>query len=345
MRILIIHPRFDIYGGAEYLIVKLANYLSKNHNVSILTWTMLPEIEKKFIDTEIYTVPSTKLREWLHKYSDLYDIINSHNHPCELLLYPKSKPHVWMLNEPPEIVLIGGKLPIKERDIVRESVDRIVVVDEYNANRCKKIYGVTPIINHYGIDYDFFSKKGTYDIKSEYNLENKFIIVQTGWFNSFKNQLESVKTIGKLIDEIPNIKLLLIGTNKTPYRKTVLNYIRKNNLESYVSIIGHVSREKVRDFYHISNIALFPIHTQGGWLSPFESISSNLPIIISPDAPCSNLIRKHDLGIVTRRYDKAILDLYNHPIKLDYASEWVRDNLTWGRFSKKIEDIFLEVIK
>lgn len=342
MRVLIVHPHFTIYGGAEILIAKLSKYLSKRNDISILTTQMSNEIKKDFNGIEIFEI--REMREWLQNYYGLYDVINSHNHPCELLLYPKEKSHIWMMNEPPEIVLRGGSLPSNQRDIVRESVDKIVVVDRFNAERAKRIYGLEPVINHYGIDYDFFSKGNPNRIREEYNIDNKFIVVHTGWFNSFKNQEESVRVVSRLRQKIPEILLVLIGYNNCPYFSKVDRIIKKEKLQDHVLITGHLPRDKVRDFYHASNIALFPISTQGGWLSPFEAICSGLPIVISSDAPCSDIIREHTLGIVTKQYEKAILDLYNKPLKLEHASKWIKNNLTWNKYSRNMEEIFKELL-
>ena len=50
MKILLTHPRFEIYGGAEILLVKLINYLSKNNKITLLTSAMNQEIEKDIKD-------------------------------------------------------------------------------------------------------------------------------------------------------------------------------------------------------------------------------------------------------------------------------------------------------
>jgi len=63
MKVLIVHPHMSLYGGAELVIVKLANYLTKNGiKNSILTLSMLDEIKKELKGTELI-IPKGKKEE------------------------------------------------------------------------------------------------------------------------------------------------------------------------------------------------------------------------------------------------------------------------------------------
>jgi len=183
MRILIVYPKFYIYGGAELVIVRLANYLTKRSiENAILTTAMLPEIEKDLDKTKVIIQKESKIpfnflgiREMLALHKGIrnnlkdFDVINIHNYPAEISFFPFQKPAVWMCNEPPEIVLhinskqslfskLAKKIILKfDKFVVRHYIKNTIVADEFNAERFKRIYGLKPEIINYGIDYDFFS--------------------------------------------------------------------------------------------------------------------------------------------------------------------------------------------
>ena len=50
MRVLIVYPRIDLYGGAELLVVRLANYLTRsNIENALLTTNICDEVKNDFL--------------------------------------------------------------------------------------------------------------------------------------------------------------------------------------------------------------------------------------------------------------------------------------------------------
>jgi len=375
MRVLIVYPKFYIYGGAELVVVRLANYLTeKGVENAILTTAMLPEIEKDLNKTRVIIHKESKIpfnflgvREMLALHKGIrnnlkdFDVINIHNYPAELSFFPFRKPAVWMCNEPPEIVLrinskqflfsrLVKKIVLKfDKFIVRRYIKNAVVADEFNAERFKKIYGLNPEIINYGIDYGFFSYGYPEKPKEKYNLRNNFIILQVGILTPLKNQLESVKTIKKLKDKIPHLKLILAGLAEDKYKLNLEKYIKEERLENYVIFTGQINREEVRDLYHACDILLHPIKPQGGWLSPFEALCAKKLIIVSPEMSASDIIKKEKIGIVTDNYVEAIMETYKNADEYvsmkERGREWVKDNLNWDTFCQRNLNVFQKILK
>jgi len=370
--ILIIYPKFNIYGGAELLIVRLCNHLTKNKiKNTILTTKILPEIKKDLNNTNIIVsenkFPNKILGEIisLHKgvkqYKDEFDVINPHNFPANIVSFPYKKPIVWMCNEPELYLKLKNRylsnnykiyfqlLLFIEKLIIKHHVKNIVVADKFNADRIKKLYGKNPKIINYGIDYDFFSKGNAEKAKEKFHLANKFVILQVGWLNPFKNQMASIETVCKLKDKIPNILLILAGYGKGKYLNLIKNIIKKNNLETKVKITGHLNRNEIRDLYHACDVLIHPIKSQGGWLAPFEAICAKTPIVVSHEMSASQIIRNNNLGIVTDDFAEAILNIYNN--RDIYYKEalrrayWVKENLSWENYGNEMIKAFVEAIK
>jgi len=354
MRILIVHPSFWCYGGAELCIVKLANYLEDNgHKVTILTTQMIPDIREDLkceIQITSHRVNFFKdLKEYFNKIFRDYDVINFHNHPSELLLEEKY-PSVWFCNEPPDYVLDKGILPRKEKIRILNTISRVIVSDKRNARRFKHFYGIDPEIVHYGIDFEFWSN-GQED-RYYFDTLYKFTILHSGMVHPRKNQFRSVLLLNNLKDKIKDLKLIFSGNIvHQKYFMDIQKYIEENNLQNKVKFLGGIDRRSLRDLYRSVDLLLHPIKDQGGWLTPFEAMASNLPVIISTEANPSDIIKENQIGIVVSNNDleEAVLDYYRNEGKykdmVRRGSSFVKYNLTWEKYSSNIEKILREVAK
>lgn len=373
MRVLIVNPKIYVYGGAELLLVKLCNFLTKKGiRNSILTTSILPEVQKELLGTNIIIQKKPKIyrnilncNEILALYKGVqenfnnFDLINVHNYPAELSVFRCKKPVVWMCNEPSLYLSMlnssfKSKLLTKvlfdfERFIVRHFIKNAVVADKFNAKRFKKIYnGMTPYISNYGIDYEFFSKGKPEKIKCKMDLDNKFVILHVGMLQPFKNQMESLRIVKKINNKIPNLVLILAGYWIERYKLELENYIKENDLEDIVMFTGHMNREDLRDLYHTCNVLLHPIKSQGGWLSPFEALCVKKPIVVSYEMTASEIIAKEDIGVVTNDFEDVILDIYRNSDKYHKIAErgekWVKENLSWDNFCEKMLNLFYDSI-
>lgn len=362
------------FGGAELLIVELANQLTKKGvKNDILTAAKSPEIEKLLMNTRLI-IPKNDLsfsptgfnsikdilkfirifRKALKKIKNHYDVINFHNFPSTWCLWPWKKPSVWMLNEPPNLwskpnagFFLKSLNKIRnfiDKLIVRRSVDVICVSDELNKNRALKRYGMPSRIINYGINYEFFSRGNAEIAEKKWGLKGRFAVMQSGMITEVKNQLESIKTINKAKNHIKNILLILAGKADEVYNKKIQDYIKKNNLEKYVLLTGNLSREDLRDLYRACNVGLFPVGQQGGWLAPFELLCSGNPIVVSKEMGAASLINRFDLGIATNDYTAALLEVYHkqevYMDKAEKAALFVKKNLGWGIFAEKMIKAF-----
>jgi len=372
MRVLIVHPRFYIYGGAELVIIRLANYLTKKGiKNAILTTDILPQVKNDLIDTEVMVSRVLKIRprdfaEFLSlhqkvgKLMDKFDLINPHNYPAELSVLFRHKPNIWLCNEPPEIAMgsaedrsaiirmINRCFIGLDKFTVKRYVNNVVVADRFNAGRFEKLYDIKPHIIPYGIDYDFFTQQDDSSILKELNISDSFLLLQVGTLTPFKNQIASLETIKKLKSIIPGIKLILAGWGEGTYMQKIQSYIQENHLIGDVVITGHLGRQAIRQLYWAADLLLHPIKSQGGWLVPFEALCAGKPIIVSPNMSASDIINVENIGIVTDNYAEAVLKIYQEQQKYNLIAEkgkaWVRDNLSWDKFCQKMTDLFYQVV-
>jgi glucose-1-phosphate thymidylyltransferase/bifunctional UDP-N-acetylglucosamine pyrophosphorylase/glucosamine-1-phosphate N-acetyltransferase len=379
-KVLIAHTQMKYLGGAELLIVELANGLTERGiKNDILALSSSKEVEKKLIDTKII-VPKNRInieplgfktikeilsfikiyRKELKKLNNRYDVINFHNFPVTWTLFPKKRPCVWMLNEPPNLwskpnagLFLRGLNKLRngmDKKIIDSSVDIICVADETNKERAENRYSKSPVIIPYGVNYNFFSQGNSENAIKKYELKGKFVILESGMISEQKNQLESLRIIKEVIKKIPHALLILAGESADKkYREKIDSFIKKNNLEKNVLFTGNLNRNDLRDLYKASDLGLFPIKKQGGGLAPLELLSAGKPIITSKEMGISAIIKKFNLGIVTEDYQKKIIEVYNsqkeYKEKSKIAAEFLRDNLQWDNFTNKMIHLFNVALK
>jgi glycosyltransferase involved in cell wall biosynthesis len=370
MNILIIHPQMALYGGAELVIAKLAQYLIKHsHNVTVMTLStdsnkeydgikfILPP-EKKRISyrlrgglASIYDILRMQvgLSKLCKTHIDNFDVINVHNFPA-IWAVPNHKKVVWMCNEVPDLwhnAKVSGvtnKLFYIARyldsRVVRMKNPVSIVADTRCADIFKKRYGFYPKIIPYGIDGEFFSQcKHT-------PIDGEFRVICTSMISPSKNQLAILQAVKEIRFKIPNVRVILSGYREPshPYSVMLDNYIKANSLD--VTYIPLTSREKLREIYSASSVAVFVGKGQGSWLSPFEQLSMGIPVIVSPSLTCSNIIFWKDVGIITDDIRNALFNVYkDYPRFKEQAlrgQEFVLRELTWGNFGRKMESILAE---
>lgn len=354
-RIMIVNPDVYVYGGAERQIVELCNYLTfHDFSVTVVTGRAVPEFKRGFTDARVVEVGDlSNCKQLFHK----FDVINPHNHPAELYVYPAKYPVVWQLNEPPNYVIEGAPLKHEERDIVNKSVDEIVVISQPEKVRVKNLYGRDATVNYPGVRHGFFSEPSSEVFKrmvDRWRLKEKFVMLQCGFLTRTKNQVLAVEILADVKKEVPEAVLVLAGYDGlAAYRAEVVAKAKELGVMDSVVLTGYIQKDEVlRELHHASSVLIAPVLDQGAWLAIFEAVCCGLPIVVSDWFVGANLVRENELGsivplerdvfvkeILKIRGDGSIAD------KTRRGAEWIRDNLTWEKFGEKYAEIFEEVRK
>ncbi len=356
MKVLMIHPSVPVYGGAEHLIVEFGNYLSRQGVENALLTTALPDgMEADFTGTEILKVrkfSDNPLEDMLAlcrgvgKYSGRFDVINPHNFPASIAAACTKKPSVWMCNEPPELFTSWERKfleAVNRHNVKVGAINKVVVADLPNARRFFDLYGVTPEVIPYGIDYPFFAED------AGWSQQEAFTIVQVGVIQRFKNQVETLKALGDIKDQISPFRLFIVGpVGEADYCREVERAVDHYGLGGRVLFTDNKTRKYIRFLYRTADVLVHPCGPQGGWLTPFEALSSGVPIIVKPELSCSSIIKDNDIGQVTDDLAQAILNVHLCPMPYRkqalLGKQWVKDNLSWDKFGAQMVGLFEEVI-
>lgn len=142
-------------------------------------------------------------------------------------------------------------------------------------------------------------------IRKHYGITDKDLILgHVGLFNEVKNHKFLLEVFKKLSEnKNSNYKLMLVGDGELRYN--IEDYIKENNLQSKVILVGNVNN--VQHYLHSMDIFLFPSIFEGLPMSLIEAQASGLPLVVS-----NNITRKIKLS------DKCYF------LSIDDSEEWVR---------------------
>ncbi len=380
MNVLMVEPYMGIYGGSATVVYNLAKYLIKH---DVRTTVLSLTSGKEYEGIEIILPPSHKqipyhirsgnfsslleiyqmiriLNDLIKKYIDDFDIVNTHNTPAVWATPFTKKPVIWMCNEIPDfwhtykinkiinrIADIGRFI---DKKIANKKVSDAVVADETNARRFAYRYGWQPKIIQYGIESDFFTKKVNITekeaLRHKFGIDNNsFYIVHAAMVSPSKKQMDLLEAFRRIKDRFKEVKVIFVGLyEESYYKKLIESFIREHDLKQRVIFTGHISKEELRAIYSISHMAVFPGLGQGSWLGPFEALCTGKPIIVSSALPCSDLISKQNIGIVSDELVEAITEVYNnynrHLKRSVQGKNYVLKNITYENFGEKFLNIF-----
>lgn len=178
-------------------------------------------------------------------------------------------------------------------------------INKFSSNVNKYVAGV-------GIDTSRFLPKSTDEknkLKKNFNVENNFILLMVGELNDNKNQLEVINAIPKIIDKIPNVKLIIVGkgSNYELYKKEIIS----KNMEKHIELLGY--KDNVSEFMSIANVMISSSKREGLPVNVLEAKSSGLPIIVSNCRGNIDLVDHGVNGLVYKdNLEESIIDVYNN---------------------------------
>jgi len=165
-----------------------------------------------------------------------------------------------------------------------EKSDRIVAISESTKS---------DIILHYGVPEDKISviyqtcndafksdisEEKIEEIIEKYNLPSQYLLY-VGTINKRKNLLSIVQAIHQLGDSL-KMPLLVVGNGKE-YKQSVLDYIKKYNLESKIVFAPFIQNTHLPSIYKRASIFIFPSRYEGFGIPIIESLYCKTPVITS----------------------------------------------------------------
>lgn len=356
MRILFVSRFFPYIGGREAAVLSLAEELSKNNEVAILT----PDIGRASEKYKIFRYESRSLKKHLRLFNP--EIISSHTFyltPKVIEASDKLTPITLTLHG--DLLNFGSEVDKKIfLDMISE-LDKVITVCGYGRDQLStkaKISQDKLITIKNGVDTDTFSPRRFERNKLRQALrlpQNKYIFVTPARMVSYKGiefLLEAIKELTGYSDKIH----FLVATppsrqreEESEYTKKILRIAQGYNLESMFSV-GFYDFVSMPLLYNASDALLLPSMTEQLPMSILEAQSSGLPVIATNVGGVSEIISNGKTGILAEYGDQVglkekILNIYaekNLYKKISYQS---RKNIIACHTKEKMVQGYLNLFK
>lgn len=175
-------------------------------------------------------------------------------------------------------------------------------------------YGVTKYIHVVpnGTDFSLFdienySKDKFKEIKDEYNLHNKTVLLQLGRLAKEKSIDKILYSLSKYIKDPntdKNVVLLIVGLG--PAEKELKELTKNLNLQNYVIFVGKIPHEEVAFYYHIADIFLSASTSETQGLTYLEAMSCNCLVLCQYDFNLRQVIIDNKTGFYFYDYESFI---------------------------------------
>ena len=196
------------------------------------------------------------------------------------------------------------------------------------------------------------AKKKIYPIHNSIEIKevkkskvNPFQFVFVGRIVFYKNLEVVIKAISKIINDVPEIKFIIIGDG--PHREKLEDLVKKLDLDPNVIFKGHSSEVEKNSIISSSNALLFPSLCEGFGLVILESFAHMRPVFTSKIRPMSDIVVHNFSGYVIDPYDenawaKLILESIHNPQKTNEMGKNGKISLD-SKYSK--ETMYHKIIK
>ncbi|MFB1052061.1 glycosyltransferase family 4 protein [Paraliobacillus sp. JSM ZJ581] len=217
--------------------------------------------------------------------------------------------------------------------VLSRFTDTLITINEEDYNLAIKKFKVSKIelVNGVGVDLSRFQPQ-TNQLKSELRKklgykDDDFLVIYVGELSYRKHQDTIIKSINLMKEDIPNLKLILVGEGDYYYRYAKL--IESLNLTNTVQLLGY--RTDVLELMLISDVAVSSSRQEGLPVNVMEAMAVGLPVIVSNCRGNNDLVKNGLNGFVV---NDSPLEFKKHITKLEKNRDLIIDIR-----SKNLEDI------
>ena len=186
-------------------------------------------------------------------------------------------------------ILLNLYMPILKR-VLRKA--KAIVISNPNILNSSMLLG--PYTNKieiipYGIDIEKFEKVDEKKVKEIKSRCGSSVVLFVGRFCYYKG-IEYLLEASKKVDA----KFWLIGNG--PLKPWIENYIKRNNLNEKILLLGQVSEDALPCYYHAADILVLPstYRSEAFGITLLEGMACNLPLITTELGTGTSFVNLHN---------------------------------------------------
>lgn len=365
-------------GGANLCLSEMVIYMQKFHNVE--PYILVPGggiIEKKLspygvkflcYDFRISVVNEhTKYKSFrkftrrIMRYTEYYkilgeieqqglkfDLVHTNTSITDIGLFLANKwniPHIWHFRE-----FVKEHYPFEyiwsDKRITQKLLQsaRVITISK---SLEQKITNYSSNIKEVQI-YDGIDIRSGYEKSYFENNIIQFCII--GMITRDKNQLDIVKACTKLIEQGHcNFTVTIVGPTEGDYYDEIVNYIHKNNLESYISFTGYI--ENVNSVLEHMDIGIMASKKEAFGRVTIEYMSNYMPVIGTRSGATPELIAPlnlmYEVGDIEQLADrmKYCISHTNEIRNIGLQARKISESFNLEKNCEQIWNVYQEILK
>lgn len=377
MKILQVIPFFaPTRGGSVIVPYNLSLELSKKgHKVTIITTDF--EFDEDFANSirvkGVEVIPfkslanlglflySPAMKAWLERNIQNFDVAHLHNFRS----YQNNIVHKYaMKNGVPYILQAHGSLPKMNKKFVKGAYDLFwgntllkdakgsiavskIEMEQYKERGIQNLFLVSNGLNIE--NFDHLPEKNLF--KQEHNIEKELkLIMYLGRIDELKGIPFLIEAFKYLNEEYKDVFLVIVGPGDI-YKRKMEKLAAQTGLQDKIEFIEEV--DNVLEAYRDAEIIVYASKYEIFGLVPIEAIMCGIPVIVSENTGCGQIIKDIGCGLLVQYGD--VVDLHD---KMRYLLEnpekgqelvrvgqnYIPDNLSWENIIEKIETIYNSIL-
>lgn len=178
-----------------------------------------------------------------------------------------------------------------------------------------------------------------------YDIPKQFVFC-AGTLEPRKNYPTLIKSFAKVLEEEPEVKLLIAGKRGWMYEE-IYQTIQKLGIQDNVKFLGYVPERELVYLYNLATVFVWPSLYEGFGIPPLEAMQSGCPVITSNTSSLPEVVGKGAIT-VDPKCEKALTEAILKVLKdKELSAHLVKKGFHQSRkFSWKLSaDRFLDIIK
>lgn len=300
---------------------------------------------------------ATLVKTFTKKELDQYDLIHAHDWLCY-----KAGIAAKELSGKPLIVHVhatefdrcGGKnvnqaVYDREREGFHKA-DHIIAVSKLTMNTVVSNYGIDPskvTVIHNGNSP--LTKNPSIKYAHLHSLHNagKKIVLYAGRITIQKGVDYFIRAAKKVLEHNPGVYFIVAGSGDM--EDQIIKLTSDLGISGQFIFTGFYTGEEFAEFLSVSDVFVMPSVSEPFGVTPLESMSSGIPVIISKQSGVSEVLThalKVDFWDTDEMANKILAVLNHHTLKKTLSEEGLRqvDGITWDKAAKKMKDLYQQII-
>lgn len=291
-----------------------------------------------------------------------FDVLNPHNLPaswvCALVKHGCHARVVWTVHGVPKRALQQSSFFEKlvwvmatgriDQWAVRQ-VDQIISVSNKVAREVRERYARKSAVIYPPVDIENYVAGDGLKIRQRFAIKSdEFLLLHVSYLHPAKNVELSIRTLAKILPDIPTAKLLIVGEGQQ--RRELELLATRLSLGARVLFAGFIDRRDLQDYYHAADLLVVPFwQTEGCSLVVFEGLAAGLVSVVVRKSGADEIVKAQEIGIVAEansaRLAEAIVTFYHSQTSrqnnISRGRKYIKENLSGMPYTRRLVTIML----